>query len=147
MIKKILIGLAIVVVALILLTSAEHFLFGTGSSSAGSSSASPGLSGTCQPASHPADVTGDVAYTLTLTNPGSSAVQVSSVAVIFSGANGQEIGSDDPAQQDFPGDAYPISSFNTVLIGAGQSVSVSMETGKISGAAGNWSCSLGTWSS
>ena len=88
---------------------------------------------------------GDVAYDLTLHNPGNAPVQVSEVAVIFS-RGGQEIGSDDPAQQDFPGDAYPLSSFNTALIGAGQSVTALMETGKISGAAGNWACSLGGWS-
>ena len=106
----------------------------------------PSLNSACAPANRLADVPGDAAYDLTLTNPGTQAVQVTQVAVIFSGANGQELGSDDPAQQDFTGDQEPISSFNTVLIGAGQSVTIPMETGKISGAAGNWTCSLGSWS-
>ena len=88
---------------------------------------------------------GDVAYDLTLTNLGVQAVQVTQVAVIFYGASGQELASDDPAQQDFPGDQEPINSFNAILIGAGESVTVPMETGKVSGGTGNWTCNLGSW--
>lgn len=108
--------------------------------------AAPELSAQCAPANRLASVSGDIAYDLTLTNPGSSPVQVSQVAVIFTGASGMELGSDDPAQQDFPGDAYPIRPFNAVLIGAGQSVTVPMETSRTSGGAGGWTCSLGSWS-
>ena len=112
----------------------------------GASTTAASISSACAPANRLAGVPGDAAYDLTLTNPGTQAVQVTQVAVIFYGANGTEIGSDDPAQQDFPGDQEPINSFNTVLIGPGQSVTVAMETSKISGGAGNWTCQLGTWS-
>lgn len=111
--------------------------------------ASPGtssLNSFCGPAAdRPADIPGDAAYELRLINNGSQAIQVTQVAVIFYGADGTQIGSDDPAQQDFPGDQEPISSFNTILIGAGQSITIPMETDKISGAAGNWTCQLGSW--
>ncbi len=116
------------------------------SPAAPSTTAAASLSSACASANRLADVPGDAAYDLTLTDPGTQAVQVAQVAVIFYGADGTEIGSDDPAQQDFPGDQQPISSFNTVLIGPGQSVTIPMETAKISGAAGNWTCQLGTWS-
>ncbi len=106
----------------------------------------PSLSSSCVPANRQADVPGDAAYDLTLTNSGSQAVQVTQVAVIFYGASGQQVASDDPAQQDFPGDQEPIGSFNAVLVGAGQSVTIPMETGKVGGAAGNWTCQLGSWS-
>ncbi len=106
----------------------------------------PTLIGHCEQGNNlQAGITGDVAYVLGLTNPGSQPVQVSGVAVIFTGDNGQQISSDDPAQQNFPGDAYPINNFNMILIDAGQTIYVDMETDKISGAAGNWSCSLGGW--
>lgn len=111
------------------------------------SPAASALQSQCAPAPSPASITGWVEYSLTLTNPGTQPVQVTSVGVIFSSASGQEIGSDDPAQQDFPGVAVPVTRFSTVLIGAGQSVTVPMETDKISGAAGSWTCALGTWSS
>jgi hypothetical protein len=69
---------------------------------------------------------------------------VSQVSVIFY-SGGQEIGSDDPAQQDYCDDTF--SPMSVVVIGAGQSVTIPMETSKISGAAGGWTCSLGGWSS
>jgi hypothetical protein len=70
---------------------------------------------------------------------------VGSIGVIFYGGNGAELGSDNPATVD-NGEANPIQALDmSLLIGAGQSVTLPMETYKISGAAGNWSCSLGAW--
>lgn len=142
------------VVALLALTGCGVRAFGqtqsqgsAGQSTNTATSNTPSLTSFCGPtADLIASIPGDVTYVLRLTNNSSQAVQVTEVAVIFYGADGTEIGSDDPAQQDFPGDQEPINSFNTILIGAGQSISIQMETAKVSGAVGNWTCSLGSWS-
>lgn len=117
-----------------------------GGTGANTDSPTASLTATCTPAQRTPGEAGAVAYDLTLTNPGSQTADVGNVGIIFYGQNGAELGPDDPATVD-NGEANPIQALDmSLLIAAGQSVTLPMETYRISGASDGWSCSLGAWS-